>query len=302
MISVERYSAFNVNSIGLKRAPFPLSFSLREAEGSWLVGATAAQAGELVDLLAAAANERIVVAALDTNSFLHENHQQWLPSLIAAEQGVDCTVHPLGDGEELLLLDRSSLPTFFDGSWSPYELSLVDAPANLTPEQLDHLALTVATTDLDRPVLPLLDGSTLRFSGHDDCYVSLETTDPALPSAVLVRLLALMAGSALTDGQDSAPVRVPEPDRALAERLIATAPHWAGTLATASTTEVALALSPLPRPWRLTDPRPEHPACTATLDLLTGRWTLTPGVGSRRGRLPTPQPAGEEGRSGLPLT
>jgi hypothetical protein len=65
MVEVGRHGAFSVNSVGLGGAPFPLSFSVREVNGSWVVDATAAQAVELVDVLERAANdvpERVRIA------------------------------------------------------------------------------------------------------------------------------------------------------------------------------------------------------------------------------------------------
>lgn len=161
MIKVERHGAFNVNCVGWERLPFPLSFSVREAEGSWMISAAAARAGELIDVLTRTANDTVVVVNLATNSFLHDDYQQWRPSLIAAEQGVDCTVHPVGPwasgsielGEEFLTLHRNSLPRFLSSDWSPYELSLVDVPAGATPGQLDELALVIGTAAGDEPVL-----------------------------------------------------------------------------------------------------------------------------------------------------
>ena len=96
MAEVGRHGAFAVNRIGLDGAPFPLSFSAREASGSWMVDATAAQAAELADVLMRAANDTIVMVDLATNSFLDEDYVQWRPSRIAAEQGVNCQAHLLG--------------------------------------------------------------------------------------------------------------------------------------------------------------------------------------------------------------
>ncbi|MFB8170842.1 hypothetical protein [Kitasatospora purpeofusca] len=284
MIEVERDSAFNVNSIGSEHRSFPLTFSVRAAGGSWLVDATAAQAGELAGLLAGRAAGPVAVVDLHTCSFVDERSRSWSPSLIAAELGVDCAVHPVGAwasdtigvGEEFLLLDREQLPRLLDGTWTPYQVALVDLPGEVTPERLDELALAVGTTAFDRPLLPHLDGSTLWFSGHDDCYLRVESTDPEVPGALLGRLLALLAGSALTDADDAVPVPVPEPDPALADRLIAAGPHWAGTVAAVSATEVTLALTALPRRWRLSDPAPAGAGHTMTLDLVRGRWRLAP--------------------------
>lgn len=70
VVEVGRHGAFSVNRIGLDGTPFPLSFSVREADGSWMVDATAAQAIELADVLMRAASDTIVVVDLGTNSFL----------------------------------------------------------------------------------------------------------------------------------------------------------------------------------------------------------------------------------------
>lgn len=233
MIEVERNGAFNVNSVGMNRLPFPLSFTVREADGSWQISASAAQASELIDVLSRSANDTILVVDLATNSFLHEDFQQWQPSLIAAEQGADFTVHPVGAwasatpglGEEILAMHRNSLPRFLDGSWSPYELSLVDVPMVPTPAQLDEIALVIGTAALDEPVLPRLKGSRFWYSGHDDCYLAVESTDPTMPASVLSRLLALLAGSALVSAGETSSVMIPEPDIATMGQLIRESPH-----------------------------------------------------------------------------
>lgn len=288
MVEVERDGAFSVNCVGSARLPFPMSFSVREVDGSWMVSAAAARAGELIDVLTRTANDTVVVVNLATNSFLDEDYRPWRPSLIAAEQGVDCTVHPVGAwasdsiglGEEFLLLHRSGLPRFLGGGWSPYELSLVDLPAGATPGQLDELALVIGTAGAE-PVLPRLEGSRLRFSGHDDCYLAVESTDPAMPPSVLGRLLALLAGSALLGTGGAPSVRVPEPDAALPERLIARSPHWIGAVGDATATTVTVKLSALSQRWRLGRRPPERADCTATLDLAHGGWRLAAGDSSR---------------------
>ncbi|MFE9636115.1 hypothetical protein [Streptomyces sp. NPDC006463] len=284
MIEVGREGAFSVNCVGVECRPFPLSFSVREAEGVWRVTAGAAQAGELADLLVAVANDAVVVVSLETNSFLDEDWRTLRPSLIAAELGVPCTVHPLGSwasgtyglADELLVLDRDRLPRLLDGSWSPYELTLIDVPAGLTTEQFDELALVLGTTGVDESLLGCLGGSRVWFSGHDDCYVLLETRDHALPAAVLARLLTLLAGSALAELTEEPSSRVPEPEPWLPERLIATAPHWVGALGTVTEELVTIRLAALPDRWRLNVPFPEHADLTATLDVRHGTWRIAP--------------------------
>ncbi|MEV7546607.1 hypothetical protein [Streptomyces sp. NPDC089915] len=283
MIEVGQEGAFSVNCVGVERRPFPLSFSVGEAGGLWRVSAGAAQAGELADLLVAAANGAVAVVSLETNSYLDEDWQALPPSLIAADLGVPCTVHPLGPwasgtnglAEEFLVMERGLLPRFLDGTWSPYELALIDVPEDVSAEQLDELALVLGTTGFDEPLLSRLGASRVWFSGHDDCYVLLETRDPALPAAVLARLLALLAGSALAELAEGPVSRVPEPGPWLPEQLIATAPHWIGALDEVTEDLVAVKLAALPEPWRLNVSFPRHADLIATLDVPRGTWRIT---------------------------
>ncbi|MFD8781761.1 hypothetical protein [Kitasatospora sp. NPDC059599] len=282
MIQVDSSGAFSTNCVGVKCLPFPLSFSVGEADGSWMISAAAARAGELIDVLTRTANDTVVVVNLGTNSFLDEDDRQWKPSLIAAEQGVDCTVHRLGAwarvsiglSEEFLVMDRSSLPRFLGATWSPYELALVDVPSGTTPAQLDELALVIGTAFGNEPVLPHLAESRFSLSGHDDCYLLVESRDAAVPASLLGRMLALLAGSALIEAGGVPSVRVPEPENALPERLLGENPHWIGNVGTASGDMVTVKLSPLSQRWHLGVMPPERARYTATLDLANGRWHL----------------------------
>ncbi|MQY10085.1 hypothetical protein SRB5_01890 [Streptomyces sp. RB5] len=269
-------------AFGVDRQPFPLSFTVRETGGSWQVRGAAAQASELVDMLFRSANDTVLVVDLATTSFLHEDYSSWQPSLIAAEQGVDVTVHSVGAwvchspefGAEILQMHRDSLPRFLDDTWSPYELSLLDVPGTPTPAQLDEIALILRTAGAGEAVLPALPGSRVWYSGHDDCYLSVESTDPALPAAILSRLLTRQAASALAD--TGAVIPVPEPDTAMAERLIRENPHWIGVVGSAVANSVTLHLSAVPQPWRLDHALPDHADYTATLDTVHGTWQLAP--------------------------
>lgn len=275
--------AFSVNGIGSECRSYPLSFSVREAEGVWRVAAGAAQAGELVDLLVAATNDAVAVVSLETTSFLDKDWRTLRPSLIAAELGVPCTVHALGSwasgthglAREILVMDRGLLPRLLDGTWSPYELTLIDVPAGVSPEQLDELALALGTAGVDEPLLSRLEGSQVWFSGHDDSYALMETRDRALPAAVLARLLALLAGSALAELSLAPSWRVPDPGPWLPGRLIATGPHWIGALGAVTNDLVTIGLAALPEPWRLGVPFPHRADLLATLDVLHGTWRIT---------------------------
>ncbi|MFJ2237896.1 hypothetical protein [Streptomyces sp. NPDC087859] len=284
MIEVQRDGAFSVNSVGADHLPFPLTFSVSEVGRSWRISASAAQAGELIDVISRSVNDTVLVVDLATNSFLDEDFRQWRPSLIAAEQGADFIVHPIGAwasatpglGEEILVMHRDSLPGFLDGSWSPYELSLVDVPVAPTPAQLDEIALFVGTAAFDEPVLPHVDGSRFWYSGHDDCYLTVETTDPAMPAVVLSRLLALLAGSALVGAGETSSVMIPEPDIATTGRLISESPHWIGAVGATTQALATIRLSALPQRWRHGQEPPVRADYTATLDEIRGTWQITP--------------------------
>ena len=278
MVEVGRHGAFSVNGVGLSHAPFPLSFSLRLADRSWIVDATAAQVAELADVLIRAAHDTIVVVDLATNSFVDEGYVQWRPSRIAAEQAVDCDVHSFGGltsgviglSDEALVMRRDDLPRFLAG-WSPYELTLIDVPEPPTPERLDEIALAIGTAAHDQRVLPMLSGSRLWFSGHDDCYVSVESTQPAMPAALLSRLLALLVGSALVD---VSAVEVPDPDAAIVDDLITVSPNWIGVLGTASPNSVRVNLSATPQTWRIGQMLPKRVDRTAIYAVTEGMWRL----------------------------
>jgi hypothetical protein len=120
--------------------------------------------------------------------------------------------------------------------------------------------------------LPALVGSRLWFSGHDDCYVAVESTDPAVPAALLSRLLTLLVGSALVD---AAPVDVPDPESATVERLIEESPHWVGVLGIVSEQFVTVDLSATSERWWLGQRLPERVDRIAIYDITHRAWRLT---------------------------
>ncbi|MEU5724261.1 hypothetical protein ABZ783_20855 [Micromonospora sp. NPDC047738] len=278
VICVGPGGAFSVNAVGLDGAPFPLSFSVREIAGCWVVAATAVQASELADVLVSAAQDTVVVVDVATNSFLDEKYVQWQPSRIAAAQGVTCSVHGFGSlaggvvglSDEALVMRRQDLPGFLYG-WEPYELTLVGLPGRPRAEQLDEIALAIGTAEQGQPILPALPGCSLWYSGHDDCYAWVESTDRGVCLAIMRRLLALLVGSALVKAE---PVEVSEPTDSLVEALIADSPHWIGRLGAASSRTVTVDLSAASEPWRLSRQLPRQVDRAAVYDVLKSTWHL----------------------------
>jgi hypothetical protein len=276
MVEVGPHSAFGVNKIGFGRASFPLSFVVRMARGVWMVTATAAQAVELADVLVRSANDTIVVVGVDATYYLDEEDglSPPSPSQIAAEQGISHDTHLL-DGlastvvsEEALVIRRDDLPRFLTG-WSSYNLVWIDVPGAPTPDQIDEIALTIGTTNYPDPVLPELVGSRVCFFGHDDCYVTVESTDSAVAPAVLGRLLALLVGSALVD---VSPVDLADPGGLVTETLIEKSPRWVGLLGAVSEHSVTVDLAAVAEPWRLGEQLPERPDHTVTYDVHQRIW------------------------------
>ncbi|GIF70827.1 hypothetical protein Asi02nite_03450 [Asanoa siamensis] len=291
MVNVTGDGAFSVNGVGVDSAPFPLAFSLDEVAGCWLVSATAAQASELADLLAAAAGLSVAVVNLATNSYVDEDFAPWPSARIAAAQGVRAEVHDFGAlsdgvnvGSQGLVLRATDLPAFLDG-WSPYELAFAGLSHAPSAGDLDALALTVGTTAGGDSIVANVPGATLWYSGHDDCYVWMETVDRSWAIQLLARLLALHAGSALVDG---VPVEIVEPREEVVERLLAQSPHWVGVVADSTPGTLAIELSATAGRWRLGDALPEEVDRTATYDIADGDWRLS--------RLPLPPSGGGRAR------
>ncbi|SIQ82282.1 hypothetical protein [Micromonospora avicenniae] len=193
--------------------------------------------------------------------------------------GVDYEVHDLGVlasgvvglSEEALAIRRDDLPRFL-GDWYPYELTLIDVAGRLTAKRLDEIVLAIGTATRDEPVLPALGGSRLFFSGHDDCYVVVESTDRSLPAMIMGRLLALLVGSALVD---ASPVEVSEPGVEALESLLEQSRHWIGMLGITSRESVAVDLCATPEPWRLGQPIPARVDRSAAYDVASGVWRLS---------------------------
>jgi hypothetical protein len=99
----------------------------------------------------------------------------------------------------------------------------------------------------------------------------MESTDRAMPAAVLGRLLALLVGSALVD--DSS-VDVSDPDGVIVEALIEESWHWIGALGTVSENSVTVELSATSERWRLGQRLPEGIDHTAVYDVALEVWRL----------------------------
>src|SRR5215469_15473696 len=273
-LAVDRYNPFAVNVIGFGRQPYPLSLRAVAAGDGWVVNATAARACDLVDVLGVNAGKTALILNVDQTTWLDDNHRPWPLRRIAAHQHVPAAVtdirwasrNPAFDND-LLVISWSDLPRLLEG-WSPNNIDVLDQPG--PPDATDDLVLTVNTSRGDDDLIARLPGSTVYYSGHDDCYAHIQTTDPALPSRLFTRLLALLAGSALL-GDQTESVVVPHPDQRVAFDLLRRASHWTGTLVDSRPGgSITIGLTPRDRGWRLGDPNPTDPSDLITLDPRNG--------------------------------
>jgi hypothetical protein len=131
----------------------------------------------------------------------------------------------------------------------------------------------------DPPVLSSVKAASTYFSGHDDCYFYVESRTNRIPQAILCRLLALLAGSALLRGRAAADV--PEPSLDLAAELLSRSDQWVGLATLRPSGNVTVDLSPTG--WRLNQPIPNRPTVAAVLDLSSGAWTVVPSAYSTSG-------------------
>jgi len=280
-VAVDQFNAFGVNVIGFGRQPFPLSISTATVGDGWVVNAAAARACDLIDVLGVNAGRTALILNVAQNSWLDDDHGSWPLRRIAEHQQVPATVsdirwashYPAWDND-LLVISWSDLPRLLD-DWSAYDMDLFDQPS--PPDAVDELVLTVNTSCGDDNLIARLPGSTVYYHGHDDCYVHIQTTDPALPSRLFTRLLALLAGSALL-GDQTESVVVPHPDQRVAFDLLRRASHWTGTLVDSRPGgSITIGLTPRDRGWRLGDPNPTDPSDLITLDPRNGEWRATAG-------------------------
>ncbi|MDQ6614740.1 MAG: hypothetical protein M3083_08345 [Actinomycetota bacterium] len=290
-VEADRFNPFGVNRVGLNGPGFPLSIDVTFQRAMWTAHGTALRAKDLAALVVRLSGPVVLVFNIGHTAWSGEDGALLAAGEIANRQQVPAEVHdmrwaalaPQSTGLEVLVMAASDIPAFF-ADWSLYDVDLLDLPEKPTVDELDEIVLAVNTwRPTDPPVLCSLDKPTVYFGGHDDCYFYVESRSPRLPQLILCRLLALLAGAALIEGEDAA--EIPEPGEDFAANLLSLSKVWVGRTSSPDGDELRIDLSP--RGWRLGQPIPYEPSQVAILNLSAGEWTLRPT------RLPTGSPAAD---------
>jgi hypothetical protein len=235
-IRVDARNAFRTNRLGLDGTGFPLTINVSASQDIHIVNGTAARTCDLIDVLSSAAQNTAVVLNVDQYSRLDPHDDPLRSHEIARQQGVQSTAHDItwtqahgSAPSDLLTMSWSDLHRFFDGSWSHYGADIMDAEGPLPDDVADEVALAFHLQSQDSCLPHEFPQSRVFYSGHDDCYLHVQSIDPTMPARILTRLIALFGGSALLDDNTES-VTVAEPQLSTAENMLRESEHWVGTI------------------------------------------------------------------------
>lgn len=266
VVTVKDESAFRINraAVNGEVVAFPLSLHVERTGDVTVVAGTAAALHEIGDVLVAGARATLLV-------FGAGYHAEVTLAERAAELGLDVAVRDVAWSaadphapSELAVLRKGDLVPLL-GELYPYDVHVADVTAADEGTQ-DEVVLLATTGCGVPPVLESLPGSTLLYDGHDDCYLYVETRDATLPERLLTRLLALLAGSVLGEGDTT----VAEPPPGVARALLAESPRWVAMPEEVTGERVVVGLRP--DEWRLGDAVAPHPVRTLVYDVVVGAW------------------------------
>jgi hypothetical protein len=247
--------------------------------GIWTARGTAIRAVDVVDTLTGSAGLFAAVLNVGQSAWLGPGLAPVPAGEIAARQGVPADVHDVswsgqrGAGRnDLLALRWADLGRLF-ASWSLDQVDVIDLGNDMVGFNADGLALTAGTCDRGQDRLPRLPGAALWYSGQDDCYFRVDSTDREVPARLLARLLALMAGSAVMDSEGTDSVQLSEPATELTAELLAASCRWTGTLAGSRPGEpVTIRLAA--DSWQPDGPLPSGVTGAVIFDPSSGHWNI----------------------------
>ena len=284
-IRVDAWNAFGTNRLGLDGTGFPLTINVTASQGIHIVNGTAARACDLIDVLSSAAQNTAVILNIDHYSRLDPHDDPLRSREIARQQGVQSTAHDItwtqshgSAPSDLLTMSWNDLHRFFDGNWSHYGADIMDANGPLPDDMADEFALAFHLQSQDSCLLREFPQSRVFYSGHDDCYLHVQSIDPTMPARILTRLIALFGGSALLD-ENTESVMVAEPQLSTAENMLRESEHWVGTILTSDPCQ-QVTMGFTPTRWRLGAPLSDDFSLHLTFDLKSKTWDTQ---GSRPG-------------------
>ncbi|SNR96920.1 hypothetical protein SAMN05216276_100240 [Streptosporangium subroseum] len=276
-VRVDGWNAFGTNRLGLDGPGFPLTINVSASHGVHIVNGTAARTCDLIDVLTPTTQSTAVVLNIDQYSWLDPDGDPLRPREIARQQGIQATAQDITWAQahgsapsDLLTMDWSDLNRFFDGSWSHYGADVLDVEGPLSDDVADEVALASRLWSQGSCLLREFPRSRVFYSGHDDCYLHVESVDPTMPTRIFTRLIALFGGSALLD-DDTESVMVAEPQFSIAENMLRESTYWVGTILDRDPWR-RMTMGFTPTRWRLGSPLSEDISLQLAFDLKSRTW------------------------------
>jgi hypothetical protein len=244
-----------INTVALEGRPFPFSVSKGETEWGTTLHLTALRLADVADLLGRWLRPHVLVSNASHHVFETPDSDVFVSlSELARRSGVDRVEFDVGwsryqrvdSAMEAIEVTSSTLSQLAANDF--YDIELIDSEVAWDHTRVDEVMLALGTSVGDS-VLGELDRSSTRFSGHDDCYVLIETRSAELADAVLGRTIAIFAGTMLSNAGRTP--EVVEPDAAVLRSLFAKSPDWtahpSNTAVSGDTVDLSLAAVP----WRV---------------------------------------------------
>lgn len=196
-------NAFTINR--LNGGFFPLSLKVTRADGVTNAFMCAQRVADCADLIAEHSTGRIAMFGLEQYSVFDEAGEFPLSlAALARQAGLPFTTID----EETIVLPAGQLTPLLAG-FSPDDLTMFDLPSTWNVDAVIRGVLAYREHDWsgEELLLPELPGSRFFIASHDDCYLTVESSDSILPRQIFARMLGLYASTVIEQADIAA---VPE--------------------------------------------------------------------------------------------
>lgn len=186
-------NAFTINRLG--GGFFPLSLKVTRAAGVECAFLCAQRVTECADLITACSAGHLAVFGLEQYSIIDE--VTYKPLTLAALARL-AAVPLTSIDEDTIVIPAGRLTPLLAG-FSHSNLTLFDLPPEWDENAVIRGVLACREHDwnADAPLLSELPGSSFFIDSHDDCYLTIESSNSILPRQIFARMLGLYAAVVL---------------------------------------------------------------------------------------------------------